>query len=123
MFRTSLVALAVAIALAAASIALGQGARTPSLKGTVGPSFTITLKKAGKMVKRLKPGKYMFKISDKSDFHSFVLEKEKGGKFEKQLTSVSFVGKKSMRIRLTKGKWKYYCKPHESQMHHFFTVR
>jgi hypothetical protein len=120
MIRAFLVALVVA-ALALASTALGM--RAPTLKGTVGPGFTITLKKAGKMVKRLKPGKYVFAISDKSDFHSFVLEKERGGKFEKQLTSVSFVGKKSMRIRLTKGKWKYYCKPHESQMHHFFTVK
>jgi plastocyanin len=51
-----------------------------------------------------------------------VLEKEKGGKFEKQLTSVSFVGKKSFTIKLTRGKWKYYCAPHESLMQGFFKV-
>ncbi len=120
MFRASLVLLVVA-ALAVASTAFGK--RAPVLKGTVGPSFTITLKKGGKMVKRLKPGRYTFAISDRSDFHNFMLEKVKGGKFEKQLTAVSFAGKKTVKIRLTKGKWKYFCMPHESQMHHFFTVR
>jgi hypothetical protein len=121
MFRATLVALVAAVALAVVSMAFGM--RAPVLKGTVGPSFTITLKKGGKTVKRLKPGKYIFAISDRADVHNFVLEKERGGRFEKQLTSVAFVGKKSVRIRLTKGKWKYYCRPHEDQMHHFFTVK
>jgi plastocyanin len=95
---------------------------TPKLSGTVGPGFTITLKQAGKKVTKLKAGKYTFVIADKASIHNFVLEQESGGKFEKDLTSVSQVGTKTVTITLKKGKWKYYCAPHESSMFGFFTV-
>ena len=54
--------------------------------------------------------------------HSFVLEQVSGGKFEKQLTTVPFTGTKTVTVTLKKGKWKYYCAPHESSMFGFFTV-
>ena len=93
------------------------------LNGTVGPGFTITLKDAkGHKVTKLKAGPYAFKISDKASIHSFVIEQQTGGKFEKTLSSVSFVGKKTVTVTLKKGKWKFYCKPHESLIHGFFTV-
>ena len=61
-------------------------------------------------------------MEDKAAIHNFTLERESGGTFEKQLTTVSFVGTKSVTVRLRKGKWKFYCKPHESIMFGFFTV-
>ncbi len=82
----------------------------------------ISLKKAGKRVMTLKPGRYTFVISDKSPFHNFTLEQERGGKFEKHLTSTAFKGTKTVTVRLRRGKWKYYCSVHESQMFGFFKV-
>lgn len=111
-----------AVAAALATAAVGRTAAAPKLTGKVGPGYTISLTRAGKKVTKLKAGRYTFAISDKAAIHSFVLEQESGGKFEKTLTSVSFTGTKSTTVTLKKGKWKYYCKPHESLMFGFFTV-
>ena len=111
----------VAVALVVLVVAPAQAA-TPKLVGTVGPGFTIKLTSGGKKVTKLKAGKYTFVIADKASIHDFVLEQQSGGKFEKQLTSVSFVGTKTVTVTLKKGKWKYYCAPHESSMFGFFTV-
>ncbi len=74
------------------------------------------------IVKKLKAGSYTFTVTDKASIHNFVLEKERGGSFERALTSVSGTGTKSIVIKLTPGKWKYYCKPHESTMSGTFKV-
>ena len=124
MFRISL-ALAAAtslVVLALAGTAAGRPEAATKLKGVVGPGYSISLTKGGKKVSKLKAGTYMFVISDKASIHNFTLEQEKGGKFEKDLTSVSFIGTKTVKVKLKKGKWKYYCTPHESLMHGFFTV-
>jgi plastocyanin len=91
----------------------------PKLFGTVGPGFTITLKQNAKAVKRLKPGSYTFVISDKATFHNFVVE---GPGVERDITTVPFKGTKTVTIRLRKGKYKFYCRPHESSMFGFVTV-
>jgi plastocyanin len=123
MFRTALAGLLVAaVALVIATAAMSRSAKT-TVNGTVGPGFTIKLTKGGKKVTSLKPGSYTFKISDKSDFHNFTLEQQKGGKFEKHLTATAFKGNKSVTVKLKAGKWKYYCSVHESSMHGFFTVK
>ncbi|HEY3206368.1 MAG TPA: hypothetical protein VGJ58_05405 [Gaiellaceae bacterium] len=114
---------AVATALAVAGAAFSQGTATPKLKGTVGPGYTIKLTKSGTKVGSLKAGKYSFSIADKSAIHNFTLEQEKGGKFEKHLTATAFIGTKTMTVTLKRGKWKYYCSIHESQMFGFFTVK
>ena len=118
---TKLIAVAVGMVLTLVLVA-SAWASTPKLMGTVGPGYTISLKKAGKKVTKLKAGRYRFAISDKASIHSFVIEQQTGGKFEKTLTGVSFVGKKTVTVTLKKGKWKFYCKPHESIMFGFFTV-
>jgi hypothetical protein len=109
-------------ALPLASIAFARPVAAPKLQGTVGPGFSIVLKQAGTKVTKLKAGTYLFVVSDKSAIHSFVLEKVKGGTFEKDVTSVPFVGTKSVTIKLTTGKWKYYCSAHPTTMLGFFTV-
>jgi plastocyanin len=115
------------IALAAAALAVAaqtQAMSAPKLTGTVGPGFTISLKDStGKKVKKLKAGKYTFVVADKSSIHNFVLEKTKGGKFEKAITTVGgTVKRKLFTVTLTKGSWKVYCAPHESSMNQKFTV-
>ena len=120
MTRT-LAALAALALVVAAAAAARPSAKT--LNGTVGPGYTISLKQNGTLVKKLRAGTYTFRVADKSNMHSFVLEKEKGSaKFEKEITDVSDTGTKTVTIKLTKGTYKYYCKPHESFMHGSFTV-
>jgi plastocyanin len=106
-----------------ATTAFGQSASPTTLKGTVGPGFTISLTKGGHKVKTLKPGSYKFVISDKASSHNFTLERESGGKFEKHITATSFRGTKSATITLKRGEWKYYCSVHEATMHGSFDVK
>jgi plastocyanin len=123
MSRRSLTAIAVsATALLVAGAAQSQGTAT-KLTGTVGPGFTIKLIKGGKTFSSLKAGKYSFAVTDKSSIHDFTLEQQKGGKFDKHLTSVPATGSKTVTVTLKKGKWKYYCSAHEGLMHGFFTVK
>ena len=110
-----LVAIAATAALLAVPAAL---AGTPTLNGTVGPGFTITLTQGGKKVSKLKAGKYVFKIADKSNIHNFHLT----GPGVNKKTSVSFKGSTSWTITLKKGTYKYVCDPHASFMHGSFTV-
>ena len=123
MIRRHTVTLAVAAALAVALAASAEAAKTPTLTGTVGPGYTITLKQNGKAVTTLKPGSYSFVVTDKASVHDFVLEKAKGGTFEKELTDVPFTGTRTVKIKLTAGKWEFYCRPHEETMHGDFTVK
>jgi plastocyanin len=92
---------------------------TPKLTGTVGPGFTISLKKAGKTFKTLKAGKYTFVVADKASIHNFEIE---GPRLDKAITSVSFKGTKTVTLTLKKGTYKFYCAPHESTMHGSFKV-
>jgi plastocyanin len=121
MKRIALVLLAAA--LAAAAFLVSAQASTPKLVGTVGPGYTITLKKGAAKVKTLKAGKYTFVITDKAAIHNFTVEREKGGpKIEKTLTGTAFQGKKTVTMTLKTGSWKYYCSIHESQVFGFFKV-
>ncbi len=122
MIRTALGGgLAVVVALSLAAAAFGYRSGTPTLDGTVGPSFTITLKQGGKPVKTLKAGTYKLVISDRASIHAFSLDGPHG--FARDLTTVPFTGKKTVTLKLKPGKYKYYCPPHESSMFGHFTVR
>ena len=111
----------VALALAGIGSAGDKGSVTV-LRGTVGPGFTITLKKNGVRVTRLVPGLYRIIVSDRSSIHNFKLEKSRGGDFERRVTTVGFVGTRTILVRLTVGRWEYYCEPHESSMEGEFVV-
>jgi hypothetical protein len=77
----------------------------------------------GKRVSSLVAGSYKFVVADKASIHNFTLEQEAGGKFEKDLTSVPFVGTKTVMVTLKKGKLKFDCRVHEPTMFGFFTVK
>ena len=118
--RFSLLASLAAAVASLVLAAVSSAAATPKLMGTVGPGFTITLKDSnGMKVTKLKAGKYTFVVTDKSSIHNFELEK---GSTHKLITGVGFVGKKTMTVTLTKGKWLYVCEPHERGMRGAFTV-
>jgi plastocyanin len=121
--RPAALAIALAAALIAVASALSAPHAVPTLNGSVGPGFTITLKSNGKQVTSLKAESYNFVVADKASIHNFVLEKKKGGTFEKELTTVPFKGTKTVKIKLTSGQWQFYCRPHESTMEGAFTVK
>jgi plastocyanin len=102
-------ALAASLALAAPALA-GQTAATP-LAGTVGPGFTIKLAKGGKAVKTLKHGMYKITVADKSSAHNFDFF---GPGVKKVVTSVPFIGTKSVTVTLKKGTYTFQCDPHAS---------
>lgn len=116
----------VGIGLAAVTLAGVGGARDTAgpvtVKGTVGPGFTIGLTRNGKKVTTLKAGMYRFVVTDRSAIHNFVLEKARGGGFEKAITGVSFVGTRAFTVKLGAGTWELYCKPHEATMQRKFAV-
>ncbi len=109
---------AVAVALVVTSAATPMV--LPKLRGTVGPGFTITLKRGLTPVKQLKAGKYTFVVSDKASIHSFQIEGPGG--LDRAITTVPFVGTKTVTLLLKRGTYKYYCVPHESSMHGTFKV-
>ena len=112
-------ALALVVALSAL-IGAGSAAAAPkTVNGSVGPGFTISLKLAGKKVKKLKATTYKFKITDKSSGHNFHLS---GPGYNKAITSVGFKGTKTVTIKLKKGTYRYQCDPHASMMHGSFKV-
>jgi plastocyanin len=125
--RKLFLALAVltAIALTVAGAAFSRSTATPTLKGVVGPGYSIKLTKGGQRVKSLKAGKYRFVITDKSTFHNFTVEREKPSKpkLEKHITSTAFKGAKTIVMTLKPGSWRFYCSIHEAQMHGDFTVK
>ena len=126
MGKKSLLALAIlaTAALTAAGSAFSHTSSTPTLKGVVGPGYSIKLTKGGKKIESLKAGTYKFVISDRSNFHNFTVEKEKPAKpkVEKHLTGTGFMGKKTVTMTLKPGSWSFYCSNHEAQMHGDFKV-
>ena len=109
----------VVAAAALVSAATASSMAPAKLTGTVGPGFTISLKKAGTAVKTLKAGRYTLVVSDKSSIHNFEIE---GPGLDKQVTTVPSTGTKTVTLTLKRGTYKFYCAPHESTMHGSFRV-
>ena len=112
----------VSLALACAVLVVGvvpSSAALPKLIGTVGPGFTITLKRNGVRVTKLKPGRYTFVIRDRANEHNFHL---RGAGLNRTLTSVGFVGTKTVTLRLRAGRYTYVCDPHATGMRGSFRV-
>ena len=116
--RARLLGAIAAAALAAAST--GSAAAPKTVKGTVGPGFTIGMTLDGKKVTTLKAAKaYRFVISDRSSGHDFHLS---GPGFNRVLTGVDFTGTKTYTLTLKRGTYSFVCDPHESFMHGSFRV-
>ena len=116
MLRPRHILLALLAALAVAAPAWGKA--TP-LAGTVGPGFTITLKKAGRNVTTLRRGSYTITVSDRSDFHNFRL---RGPGVNRAITGVAFVGRRSATVTLRPGRYTFLCDPHSFDMRRSFRV-
>src|SRR5689334_5164711 len=107
-------ALLAVVLVALAVAAGGAGAQAPTtLKGVVGPAFTITLTKAdGSAVDHLDPGTYTIDVQDLSDQHDFHLS----GPGVDQATVVSAVTNVTWTVTLRDGTYKFRCDPHEAIM-------
>ena len=88
--------------------ALARQSATPTLVGTVGPGFTITLTQNGKAVKTLKSGTYSIAVSDKSSIHNFHLI----GPGVNKTTTVPFTGTQTWTVKLKPGSYTYQCDIH-----------
>jgi hypothetical protein len=118
-FRTLVVTAALA-GLAALALTSSAGAAVPTrLVGSVGPGFTITLKKAARPVRLLTPGRYSITVADKSNIHNFHL---KGPGLNKEITTVGFVGTKTVILALKRGTYTFVCDPHFTSMKGSFKV-
>jgi plastocyanin len=107
------ISLAVLAACAALALALPAVAATPSLKGVVGPGFTIS------MTKPKKAGTYKLVVQDKSNIHNLRLR----GPGVNVATSVPAVGTKSFTVKLQAGKvYRFLCDPHPTSMKGSFKV-
>lgn len=113
-----LVLLAALVAALAAPTALASRSSAPTLKGTVGPGFTITLTKGGKKVSKLKAGTYLIKIADRAADHNFHLT----GPGVNKSTSVGKKLSVTWKVTLKKGTYKFVCDPHSFVMKGSFTV-
>jgi plastocyanin len=116
-FRTLI--LLVAVVAGALALSAPSQAAAPKLTGTVGPGFTITLKRLGKKVTAVKAGTYSITVSDRSNIHNFHLI---GPGVNKQITQIGFVGTKTVVVRLKKGTYRYICDPHLTVMKGSFKV-
>jgi hypothetical protein len=78
-----------------------------TLAGAVNAQGKLTLTSKGKPVSVLKSGRYKFAITDQDSKASFTLEAVNGG-LVKDLTQASFVGRHSVTVALSSGRWMFY---------------
>jgi plastocyanin len=101
------ISIALVSLLATLAVATSAGAATPTLIGTDGPGFTITLNK-----KTVKAGTYLFVIHDRSPIHNFHIT----GPGVNKMTSVPAVGTTRWVVKLRKGIYRFVCDPHVAIM-------
>lgn len=110
------------LAVAALFLAAGGSARStqqPTLFGTVGPDFSISLVNAqGGDVTKLDPGTYVIQVKDLSDFHNFHLF----GTGVNETTSIGGTGDVTWTVTFTDGIYRFVCDAHPTSMIGRFTV-
>lgn len=82
-----------------------------TLDATVGPTGRLSVLLDGKPAGRLWAGTYRFKVDDRSAKDGLVLTKT--GHRPRSLTGAAFVGRRSVGVSLTSGRWK--VSSHEGQ--------
>ena len=107
------IAVLAVVAVGAVVAAVPVFGQTVKLTGTVGPGFTIVMKKP------TKAGKYTLVVSDKSTIHNFRLK----GPGVNVATSVPATGSKTFKVTLKKGKYTFLCDPHPTTMKGSFTIK
>ena len=113
------IALLLTLVAALASAFVGSSSAAPTrLTATVGPGYTITLKKGSTTVRTLKRGTYLVSVRDRSSEHNFHLR----GPVSRMLSSVGWSGTKTVKLVLKPGRYTYVCDPHADEMRGGFRV-
>lgn len=95
------------------------GTPKATLKGTVGPGFTITLKtESGEPVSTLVAGTYVFEVDDLSESHNFHLT----GPGIDEKTMIEATATDRFTRTLEPGTYTFVCDAHEDSMRGSFTV-
>jgi hypothetical protein len=81
---------------------LGSNALRGTLAGAVSPT-ALALTRSGKAVSLIKSGRYRITVSDTSPRRGFTLTKASGKPVT--LTRPSYVGKRTVTMNLTPGRW------------------
>jgi plastocyanin len=121
--RRLLLPLAVVAPLAAVLVFVilpaGSAADNPTLQGSVGPGFTISLKDSnGAPVSHLAVGTYTIVVNDQGLVHNFHLS----GPGVDQATSVEETGTTTWTVTFTDGVYTFHCDTHPVQMRGTFSV-
>jgi len=97
----------------------GSAAANPTLQGSVGPGFVITLRDPnGAAVRHLDPGTYDIHVVDLSPEHNFHIQ----GPNVNEATSVEDNGEVTWTVTFVDGTYTFQCDPHAAQMKGSFTV-
>ena len=111
--------LALLALLALLTLLAPAAAKAATFHGTVGPGSTITLKRPdGTIVRRVGHGTHTFVIRDRSSRHNFHLL----GPGVDRRTGVAFTGRRTWRVSLSVGTYRFRCDPHRASMRGRFTV-
>jgi len=90
-----------------------------TLYATVGPGFTISFRtRRGARISRLRAGRYVIVVRDRSTSHNFHLY----GRGVSKRTRVPVVGRTRWAVRFTRGVYRYRCDPHARRMRGSFRV-
>jgi hypothetical protein len=98
------------VVVGSATGAMASTVAVPRLQGTIGPGFTISLKRGIAPVRLLKAGRYTFVVADRSSIHNFTLNGP--GAANRTITATSFVGTKTVTLTLRRGRYRFYCTVH-----------
>lgn len=110
----------IGLALATLVLAGIAGADGTPLKGSVGPSFTISVKDAaGQPVTHLDAGSYTLTVEDLGDEHNFHLTGPGGVDVG---TTVEGTETRIVDLNLIDGKYEFICDAHPTRMHGSFVV-
>ena len=113
------IALLLTLVTALASAFVGSSTAAPALlTATVGPGYTITLKKGSSTVRTLKRGTYLVTVRDRSSDHDFHLR----GPVSRMLSRVGWTGTRTIKLVLKPGRYTYVCDPHADEMRGGFRV-
>ncbi|HEY7730658.1 MAG TPA: plastocyanin/azurin family copper-binding protein [Gaiellaceae bacterium] len=112
-----------AVAVGLVAVAAASAAKSPKLKGSVGPGFTISMS-----VKPKKAGTYSITVTDKASSHNFHISgpglPKSNTKKVTVATAVGATGTITLKnLKLQAGKtYRFVCDPHASAMKGSFKV-
>jgi hypothetical protein len=113
--RLAVIVIAGAVAIALVfTLAAPASSKAMRLVGTTGPGRTITLKKDGKELLYLKQGRYTITVRDRSSKHGFRISSHWQVGVNLRITTVRFVGTKTVTATLKPGIYYYWCPAHLS---------